>query len=57
MLPPESESPPFFGSWKRNYLGVLVFFILSISTLGAFTEAFRLLESQTWLFFPQTLAS
>jgi len=42
MLPPESESPPFFGSWKRIYLAVLVYLILIIAALAAFTAAFRL---------------
>jgi hypothetical protein len=42
MLPPESESAPFFGSWKRIYGAVLVYLVIVIAALAVFTASFRL---------------
>lgn len=42
MLPPESESAPFLGSWKRIYGAVVLYLILIIAALAAFTASFRL---------------
>lgn len=42
MLPPESESAPFFGSWKRIYLAVIVYLIVIIAALAIFAASFRL---------------
>jgi len=42
MRPPESESAPFFGSWKRIYLSVVIYLIVLIAALALFTASFRL---------------
>lgn len=42
MLPPESESAPFLGSWKRIYWAVILYLIVVIGALMAFTASFRL---------------
>ncbi len=42
MRPPESESAPFFGSWKWIYLVVIVYLIAIIAALAIFTASFRL---------------
>ena len=42
MLPPESESAPFFGTWKRIYLAVIAYLIVIIAALAIFTASFRL---------------
>lgn len=42
MLAPESESAPFFGSWKRIYLAVIVYLVVIIAALAIFTASFRL---------------
>lgn len=42
MLPPESEAAPFFGSWRRIYLAVVIYLAAIIAALAAFTAFFRL---------------
>ena len=38
----ESEdAPPFFGSWRRIYIGVLVYLAVIIAVFYAFTQAYR----------------
>ena len=35
------EPPPFLGSWKRVYAGVLIYLAIIIAVFYAFTEAYR----------------
>jgi hypothetical protein len=42
MLPPESESAPFLGSWKRIYWSVIVYLAVVIGALAVFAASFRI---------------
>ena len=35
------EPPPFLGTWKRVYAGVLIYLVVIIAVFYAFTEAYR----------------
>jgi hypothetical protein len=35
------EPPPFLGSWRRIYVGVLIYLVSIISVFYAFTRAYR----------------
>lgn len=35
------EPPPFLGSWKRVYKGILIYLALLIAVFYAFTRAYR----------------
>jgi hypothetical protein len=35
------EPPPFLGSWRRVYIGVVVYLAVLISLFYAFTRAYR----------------
>ena len=35
------EAPPFFGTWKRIYLAVVIYLGIVIGIFYAFTRAYR----------------
>jgi hypothetical protein len=35
------EAPPFLGTWRRIYVGVLVYLVIIISVFYLFTRAYR----------------
>ena len=35
------EPPPFLGTWKRVYAGVLIYLAVIIAVFYVFTEAYR----------------
>jgi hypothetical protein len=35
------EPPPFLGTWKRVYTGVLIYLAVIIAVFYAFTEIYR----------------
>ena len=35
------EPPPFLGTWKRVYAGVLIYLVVIIAVFYAFTEMYR----------------
>ena len=35
------EPPPFLGTWKRVYAGVLIYLVVVIAVFYAFTEIYR----------------
>ena len=35
------EPPPFLGTWKRVYAGVLIYLVVIIAVFYAFTEIYR----------------
>ena len=35
------EAPPFLGTWRRVYIGVLVYLVLIIAVFFLFTRAYR----------------
>lgn len=37
MMPPEEEPPPFLGTWKRVYAGVLLYLLALILLFLWFT--------------------
>ena len=39
---PEEEKPPFFKTWRRLYLAVIVYLILLILAFYTFTRVFSL---------------
>ena len=44
MKPPESlrdEPPPFFGTWGRVYVGVVIYLAILIGLFYLFTRAFQ----------------
>ena len=42
MKPPEKdEPPPFLGSWRRVYFGVIVYLVAVISLFYCFTRTFN----------------
>ena len=36
-----NEAPPFLGSWRRVYIGVLVYLAAIIAAFALFTRAYR----------------
>ncbi len=37
MIPEDREPPPFLGTWKRVYITVLIYLVLLIGAMYAFT--------------------
>jgi hypothetical protein len=35
------EPPPFLGTWKRVYIGVLLYLVAIISVFYLFTQAYK----------------
>ena len=35
------EAPPFLGTWRRVYIGVLIYLVVIISVFYLFTRAYR----------------
>ena len=35
------EPPPFLGTWRRVYLGVLIYLVLIVVAFYLFTRAYR----------------
>jgi hypothetical protein len=35
------EDPPFLGTWRRVYIGVLIYLVVIISAFYLFTRAYR----------------
>ena len=35
------EAPPFLGTWRRVYIGILVYLVVIIIALYLFTRAYR----------------
>ncbi|HTS31909.1 MAG TPA: hypothetical protein VMH81_38830 [Bryobacteraceae bacterium] len=35
------EAPPFLGTWRRVYIGVLIYLVLIITVFYLFTRAYR----------------
>jgi hypothetical protein len=35
------EPPPFLGTWKRVYIGVLLYLVAIISAFYLFTQAYK----------------
>ena len=35
------EPPPFLGTWKRVYIGVLLYLVALISVFYLFTQAYK----------------
>ena len=35
------EAPPFLGTWRRVYIGVLVYLFVIITAFYVFTRAYR----------------
>jgi len=35
------EPPPFLGTWRRVYVGVLIYLVVIISAFYLFTRAYR----------------
>ena len=35
------EPPPFLGTWRRIYVGVLIYLVVIISAFYLFTRAYR----------------
>jgi hypothetical protein len=35
------EAPPFLGTWKRVYIGVLIYLVVTIAAFYVFTRAYR----------------
>jgi hypothetical protein len=35
------EPPPFLGTWKRVYAGVLIYLVVIIAVFYVFTETYR----------------
>jgi len=39
--PGPEEAPPFLGTWRRVYVGVLVYLVVVIAVFYLFTRAYR----------------
>ena len=39
--PPPDEAPPFLGTWRRVYTGVLIYLVAVIVVFYLFTRAYR----------------
>ena len=35
------EAPPFLGTWRRVYIGVLVYLVVLVTVFYLFTRAYR----------------
>jgi len=40
VVPPDNEPPPFLGSWRRIYTGVLIYLVCVIVAFYVFTRFF-----------------
>ena len=36
-----NEPPPFLGTWRRVYIGVLVYLVVIVTVFYLFTRAYR----------------